>query len=216
MGYRTYLGYIPKNEYNKIKNLSYDELIKYYKREDDGYISNHYIVEELLEFGKYDEVERDNKHSSPFFPNKETQNHFDGEFYIIDKEFFKQAINSYRDIVKQYYIDMIDPFVEKDDRNYIKIKSEFLNSIQLHPDGDKIKKTFDISKITEKEQTAIFEMFEHIKSFYYEWNVGRPYNLDDENDSCTTSWKYEYEIFEMVRIYKSFDWDKNILVFYGW
>ena len=46
MGYRTYIGTLTKREYNKIKSLTAEQLIEYYKieREDyeieDGYLGD--------------------------------------------------------------------------------------------------------------------------------------------------------------------------------
>ena len=48
-----------------------------------------------------------------------------------------------------------------------------------------------------------------------EWLDMLPYNLT-KGDEITTAWKYEYNVFELVRIYKSFDWKKNVMVFYGY
>lgn len=48
-----------------------------------------------------------------------------------------------------------------------------------------------------------------------EWLRLTPYNLD-EGDEITTSWKYEYSIFELVRIYKTFDWKNNVMIYYGY
>ena len=50
----------------------------------------------------------------------------------------------------------------------------------------------------------------------FEWCGGwNPFDLT-EGDAITTSWKYEYGIFEMIRIYKSFDWKKNVMIYYGY
>jgi hypothetical protein len=43
---------------------------------------------------------------------------------------------------------------------------------------------------------------------------GTPYDASD-NPRLVSSWKYEYEIFELVRIYKTFDFKKNVLIYYG-
>ena len=32
----------------------------------------------------------------------------------------------------------------------------------------------------------------------------------------TNSWSYEYSIFELVRLYKTFDWENDNLVLMGW
>jgi hypothetical protein len=39
---------------------------------------------------------------------------------------------------------------------------------------------------------------------------------DENGDQVTNSWKYEYSLFELVRIYKQFNGKENILVYYGY
>lgn len=44
MGYRTYIGSMPKREYNKIKSMTKDQLIEHYKvKRDDYEIEEGYI-----------------------------------------------------------------------------------------------------------------------------------------------------------------------------
>lgn len=43
-----------------------------------------------------------------------------------------------------------------------------------------------------------------------------PINLDESRERITDSWSYEYAIFELVRLYKIFDWENNDLVLVGW
>ena len=43
-----------------------------------------------------------------------------------------------------------------------------------------------------------------------------PYNLRENSKDIVNVMITEYEIFEMVRIYKSIDWEKDVVVFYGW
>ena len=43
----------------------------------------------------------------------------------------------------------------------------------------------------------------------------KPYDLDDDTDCIVNSWKYEYVIFELVRIYKTFDWKNDVLLYVG-
>ena len=64
MGYRNYIGYIPKMEYDKIKDLSKEELYSYYGK---GYVSTCDLsIKELYEFGKYCDFELA-KFIKPFF-----------------------------------------------------------------------------------------------------------------------------------------------------
>lgn len=43
----------------------------------------------------------------------------------------------------------------------------------------------------------------------------KPYNIKNQ-DSIVDSWAYEYAIFELVRIYKAFDWENDVMIWYGW
>ena len=66
------------------------------------------------------------------------------------------------------------------------------------------------SKFTDNvENNYTEEQKEKINRMYY------PYNLNDK-DKLVNSWLYEYEIFELVFILKTFDWENYSLLFYGW
>jgi hypothetical protein len=43
-----------------------------------------------------------------------------------------------------------------------------------------------------------------------------PYNLRENSKNLVSTMITEYEIFDMVRMYKSIDWEKDMVVFYGW
>lgn len=208
MGYRNYIGFIPKKEYNKIKKLSREEMYKL-KGEDleDGYVSPHDLVTGLYEFGKYCDFET-NGLTKPFFKNKDYQNYIEGdnEFYVVQEDFLQKVFENYTEKVKAYYSEMVTPIWRNE--------SEFLKSVKVDY-GSKNRYSFDFSKITLEEQTALYEMLNHIRNMSMEWTHLTPYNLNKDPE-ITTSWKYEYGIFELVRIYKTFDWKKNVMVYYGW
>lgn len=217
MGYRNYIGFITKKEYNKIKKFTKEEFYKY-KGEpwdedpnDCGYVGPYDIVKELHGFGKYCDFET-KKLIKPFFKNKELHKDMndDGEFVIVQKEFLAGIIKHYDDKIKTYYNDMIMPFLGTKDK-----PTEFLNSIKTEFNFPDDKHKFDFTKITDEEQTALFKIIEHIRSFRSEWVQLTPYDLE-HGDRITTSWKYEYNVFELVRIYKTFDWKRNIMVYYGY
>lgn len=44
----------------------------------------------------------------------------------------------------------------------------------------------------------------------------KPYNLSTMNPNIVNVMMTEYEIFELVRIYKSVDWEKEYVVYFGW
>lgn len=222
MGYRNYIGSLSLVEYNKIKDMTKEEIFEY-KGEDleDGCVGVYELVDGVYELGKYVD-EFPNKLFLPVFTNKETKKYFteENDFFIVGKEFLPYLIEHYAEKVRSYYRDMLDPFF-KPEGKYRRNPSEFLNSIKTEYGEDlKNHHTFDYNKITSEEETALFNMIEHIRSMGAEWGISfmddiRPYRLE-KGDEVTTSWKYEYVQFELVRIYKTFDWKHNLMIYYGY
>lgn len=59
----------------------------------------------------------------------------------------------------------------------------------------------------------------YIESKLDEWENGFglcPIDTDLKRETINRSWLYEYAIFELVRVYKTFDWESNALVLLGW
>lgn len=218
MGYRNYIALLPKKEHEKIKNFTKEELYAYKKQDlEDGHVGVYDITKKALyELGKYCEF-GDTKFYKPVFNNKKLQKEYTEEhdFYIVEKEFLEHIIKDYTKKVKAYYEEMLNPFFE------VRKPKGFLNSIKKGHDED-LNTTFkfDFTQITDEEQNALFKMIEHIRGFGGEWGVKSflemiPYSLH-HGEAITTSWKYEYGIFELVRIYKEFDWKKNLMIYYGY
>lgn len=40
-------------------------------------------------------------------------------------------------------------------------------------------------------------------------------DLSDNTNLLSGSWKYKYSIFDMIHVYKHFDWDNFTMVVYG-
>lgn len=210
MGYRNYLGSLPKREYNKIKNFTLKELYEH-KGEvwsddfSEGYVGVYDVAyNRHYELGKYvDEFPK--KYFKPVFKNKETQKYFveEHDFYIVDKEFVELLIKHYTEKIREYYKKFLSPFYGED----LQIKSEFL-------------KTKD-NPLTDKEVFDVYQLIDHVRSMGMEWGVKSwfpdtvPYSLDEKQD-MVTSWKYEYGIFNLVNLYRTFDWKKNIMIYYGY
>lgn len=220
MGYRTYISYISLKQHNKIKDMNREQLFKQYRKKPDDYFAAYDIAKnELHNFGKYTQF--DTKHLKPVFSNKELQKEFNEEhdFYVAESEFLKGVIEHYADKVKTFYADMANPFYNNNKRRTPK---EFLSSVKKNYESYASETyKFDFSKITNREQTALFKIFEHIRESGNEWGLDslfsdmRPYNIGD-GKSIVSSWKYEYSIFELVHIYKTFDWQKNVMIYYGY
>jgi hypothetical protein len=230
MGYRTYIYSMPKREYNKIKSMTKDELVEFYKvkRDDfdieEGYLglSVYNFGKELYEFGKYTDFDPPKKSMKNFFKNKETNLYFTEEhdFCVVTPEFLEYIIGSYKEKISTYYNEMVNPFLGIKDGILDRDKpSEFLNSIKTDyssRDYNNYNSTFDFTKITQEEQNALVKIIQHVRDMRVEWTCLTPYKLNDGTEAVTSSWKYEYGIFELVRIYKSFDWKKNVMYFAGW
>jgi hypothetical protein len=227
MGYRTYIAEMPKREYNKIKSMNQEELIQHYKIDvaadddidDEGYWYKgvYQYGKDLYEFGKYTDFNPPKKSLKPFFKNKELMERYaENDFYVVTPEFLEYIIEMYTNRVKNYYNEMMIPFLGTRDELFDREKpSEFLNSIKIEYSYPKNKYEFDFTKITQEEQNALFDIIEHVRSFRTEWTLLTPYNLKN-GDAVSTSWKYEYAIFELVKIYKTFDWKRKVMLFIGW
>lgn len=221
MGYRTYIGVMPKREYNNIKPMNEEQLKKFYgieneEGEDYWYKGVYEYGKELYCFGKDVDFNPPKKSMKPFFKDKKLMERYaESDFHIVTKEFLEYLIETYRKRVADYYNDMMTPFFGKSE-DFGENPTTFLNSIKTKykfPNNDIV---FDFSLITQEEQNALFKIIEHIRTMRPEWTHLIPYDLNDGRDEITTSWKYEYGIFELVRIYKSFDWKKNVMIYYGY
>jgi len=70
----------------------------------------------------------------------------------------------------------------------------------------------------ECESKTYEELLFQIKKLAKEWSgeYYLPYNLDLSKPHLVDSWQRDYAIFDLIRIYKSFDFENNLLVYYGW
>jgi hypothetical protein len=109
MGYRTYIGVMPKKEYNKIKSMTREQLIEHYKLKNEA--EENYIGmgvydfgKGLYEFGKYTDFQPPKKSLKTFFKNKELNKYFTEEhdFNIVTKEFLAYIIESYKKRISDY------------------------------------------------------------------------------------------------------------------
>ena len=206
--------------------MTKDQLIEHYKieREDyeveEGYVGMgvYDFGKELYEFGKYTDFNPPKKSMKTFFKNKELNKYFTEEhdFNIVTYEFLEYIIDSYKKRIEDYYDDMMNPFFGERLERYDRDKpTDFLNSVKTEYNYPNNKYTFDFSLITQEEQNALWKIIDHVRTMRMEWVQCKPYDLTRGNE-VTNSWKYEYVIFELIRIYKTFDWKKNVMIYYGY
>lgn len=203
MGYRHYFYLIEKEELDKIRGMTYDELFNYetkagYLEDGDNYIFLPEVFNQkrIYEFGKLywdDTAERIYSTATPMFENKETQSYFaDFEPFVVGKQGVLEAIKIYREKILNYF----KGFVKKESI------SKDIAKLDLKPEN------LEIDKICKEIQEKIWTWGNF-------WGTS-PIDVDENNEEITNSWLYEYQIFELVRLYKAIDWEKYTVLFYGW
>ncbi len=75
---------------------------------------------------------------------------------------------------------------------------------------------FAENKLNKKEE-CIAQILYDFRSRIFEFeNPHILYDLDDKKLNINKSCRFEYAIFELINIYKNFDWQNYKLVYYGW
>lgn len=211
MGYRTYIAIIEKKKLNALRKCnSIDDVVSvfekygwsYDKASDDcppycpvynlDYIAEH-------EFGKYYEnnYEEFYKLKKRVFKNKDLDKNYDDyNFEYGGIKLLELAIDDYRLRVEKYFKNMcsIDSFTE---------------DYKLMGKTDEEKKEMHYNALVHEFECKV-----------YRWSGklfgSLPYNMDKKTNKCVDSWLYEYEIFDLVRMYKLFDEKKHYVVYFGY
>ena len=72
------------------------------------------------------------------------------------------------------------------------------------------------------DATCYAMMRTHIEETIREWepeyrpDIMSPINFNQNDEKLTNSWRYEYSIWELVKLYKEFDFENNTMLFVGW
>ena len=165
-----------------------DERIGKEQLEAENYWPLYNLGEQLFDFGDgYPNADEIYKHGDSLFNSEELKKeYFDNLPIVIDESAILCAIEWTRNTVADMYEDLCRE----------KSTSRWNNQNQ-----------FDRLKV-------------HVEHKASEWRnkdfpMLKPYDLTDR-DCIVSSWLYEYQIFELVRIYKTIDWEKDCILFYGW
>jgi spore coat polysaccharide biosynthesis protein SpsF (cytidylyltransferase family) len=194
MGYRERLSKLPKEISERFRDIeSYEELNKVlgFDKEKDEYFHSFKEEKELLYL--MTSINEDDKEVEDFF-NKFSYNEYSGNRYqVLSKEGLKKIIEQYDDEIVAYMDECLE---------------------------------------NEKKSPGLIHSFAERKRDY--WRMDRfgnsdfaakmkPYILKTEdkdledNDGQIVSLPYmEYQIFNVVFIYNTFDWDKYDLILTGW
>lgn len=85
---------------------------------------------------------------------------------------------------------------------------------------DFYKSLLEVDEIDKAHKITVEEKCKrHVGNQLNEWENAFgicPIDTDLSKPIINRSWLYEYGIFELVRVYKTFDWENNSLVLLGW
>ena len=200
MGYRHYLYAVPKKQVTEIQACktnedwcNFAERHDYQYDEDDGWLSPYKVGKKLYELGKYSEIgfKLESKRPSLFTSEDLKKRYSDYVFALLTKDDFKAVIEEYRQKIVNW-----------------------LKSL-LNPEDDPIIPS-KLSKEERKHSAIEYEIQKKIDSWGGKCFGILPIDLDETRERITGDWWYEYAIFELVRLYKIFDWENDDLVLVGW
>lgn len=189
MGYRHYMYAIDKSVVEQIKDMTREELIKRFmpQNEQDYFYHGNLPTEEIYELGKYIEfADQIQATGKPLFTHNDTREETE------DYDFYV--------IGKEGWLKLIEIY-----RGFV-VK----NYKSLLVDDDKNDLMVYEPKTAEQKQKY------HIESTLREWERGFAINTNENTEAITASWKYEYSLFELIRILKTFDFENKAILFYGW
>lgn len=205
MGYRHYLYAIPKSQVAEIQACKTNEdwcdfADKYgYKvdhsvcDDNSGWFSPYKVGNEVYELGKYSEIafKLESERSSLFTSDELKKRYSDYGFALLMKDDFKAVIEAYRQKI-----------------------IEWLKSL-LNPDESQVTAP-RLSKEERKHLEWKYEIEDKLDKWSGKYFGIFPIDLDESRERITGDWAYEYAIFELVRVYKTFDWENDDLVLVGW
>lgn len=191
MGYRHYFFEVDKKDVEKVKDKTIKELMEIAK-----------------EYGA--EIEEDENwfyFNDDKFMNKKEIHEF-GKLYWDNtaERIYSKGKPLFTIKETQDYLDDYMPYVMGSDG--------MLEAITIYRE-----KVINYYKNLLKEDTPEVlneRLARHVDDMLIEWERLCPVDLNLEHEHISNSWLYEYQIFELVRLYKTIDWENKCLLFYGW
>lgn len=205
MGYRHCLYAVPKKQVAEIQACKTNEdwcnfAENYgYKVDRDccddgsGWFSPYKIGTKLYELGKYSEIgfKLESERPSLFTSEELKERYSDYGFALLAKDDFKAVIEAYRQKIVDWFESLLNPD-----------KSQITANKLSKEERKRLEWECEIKDKLEKWSGKYFGVL--------------PIDLDESRERIAGSWSYEYAIFELVRLYKAFDWENDDLVLVGW
>ena len=195
MGYSQYLYAIPKNQVVRIQScnsnkdwVDFAERYGYMYDKYTDWLAPYEIGTEIYELGKDSDIGHELEKNKPcVFTSEELQHRYsDYGFALLTKDDFKSIIEFYQQKIVEWLKDLLNPENNPAIPNRLSKEEMRQHAIECKLD-----------KWTGKSGSI-------------------PIDLDEGTERVTGSWLYEYTIFELVRLYKTFDWERDDLVLVGW
>ena len=205
MGYRHYLYALPKKQVAEIQACKTNEdwcnfAEKHGYKVDrcccnDGYayVFPYRIGTAIYELGKHSEIgcKLESERPSLFTSEELKKRYSEDGFALLTKDDFKAIIEDYRQKIVNWFQSL------------------------LNPDKSQVTAT-KLSKEERKHLEWEYEIRDKLNAWSGKYFGISPIDLDESRERITGDWSYEYAIFELVRVYKAFDWENNDLVLVGW
>jgi hypothetical protein len=97
---------------------------------------------------------------------------------------------------------------------YIVGKAGLLEAIDIYQ--NKVISIYKNLLVDNKDGSAFEKQEKYLRCILNEWEQGFAINLNENQQRITSSWKYEYILFELTRLLKTIDFEKDTILFYGW
>lgn len=203
MSYRFRFAKAKKDNVLFVRDMTYAELVDFYKKnkpdmyndyEDEEEFEPYHMFEqeEIYDFAQLPFLNELMKTAEKLFTKSETDAMFEHyNMYLCSKETFLTAIELMRKMIAENFKEMLSlPYEQL--------------QMKVHNKMEEWQLMTEVLGVENEEK-------------YNNMNeIHKPYNLKEDSRVIVQSWLYEYSIFELVRLYKEFDWENDVLLFYGW
>lgn len=189
MGYNLYLGEMTKDEVNALKTMPIKDIINKYTNDNTLPSPYEIVHEKLLDLGSYVDYE-DTLVSNYNYGTRiiKSEDTQEGDYYDTGYELCEISKEGLKFIINYYM---------KKASNYY---SQLLNSLTIiGSDTNQLTSFLKRRKVDWLPDEKVLGALDFSDSPY-----------------LARSWDYEYNAFNLLLIYKSFDWQNKSLILYGY